>query len=92
MAIHPTAAIESGAKIGANVMVGAFAFIDAQTKIGDGCVIGPNSTILRFTTLGANCRVHAAPWWATFRKTYPSRNARASCGSAPTPSFARRLR
>jgi UDP-N-acetylglucosamine acyltransferase len=59
MAIHPTAVIESGAEIGANVTVGAFAFIDAQTNIGDGCVIGPNSTILRYTTLGANCRVHA---------------------------------
>lgn len=59
MAIHPTAVIEPGAEIGANVTIGPLAFIDAQTQIGDGCVIGPNATIFRYTTLGANCRVHA---------------------------------
>lgn len=59
MAIHPTAVIDSGAEMGANVTVGPFAFIDGHTRIGDNCVIGPNTTILRFTTLGANCRIHA---------------------------------
>ena len=59
MAIHPTAVIEPGAELDAEVTVGAFAYIDNQVKIGRGCVIGPRATILRYTRLGDYCRVHA---------------------------------
>jgi UDP-N-acetylglucosamine acyltransferase len=59
MSIHPTAVVDPGAVIGANVAIGPFAFIDRDTQIGDGCVIGPHSVILRYTSLGRNCRVHA---------------------------------
>ena len=59
MAIRPTAVVDSWAEIGVNFTVGLFAFTDSQTRIGDNCVIGPNTTIFRFTTLDADCRVHA---------------------------------
>lgn len=59
MAIHPTAIVESGSELGKDVTVGAFSYIEAGVKLGDGCVIGPHVTILRHTSLGANCRVHA---------------------------------
>ena len=59
MSIHPTAVVDPGAVIGANVTVGPFAFIDRDTQVGEGCVIGPHSAILRYTSLGCNCRVHA---------------------------------
>lgn len=59
MTIHPTAVIESGCKLGDNVTVGAFSYIEPEVLIGDGCVIGSHVTILRHTTLGAGCRVHA---------------------------------
>ncbi|EKQ70257.1 acyl-(acyl-carrier-protein)--UDP-N-acetylglucosamine O-acyltransferase [Leptolyngbyaceae cyanobacterium JSC-12] len=58
MAIHPTAVIEPGAELGDNVTVGAFSYIEPDVKIGDRCVIGPHVTILRYTQLGAGCRVH----------------------------------
>jgi UDP-N-acetylglucosamine acyltransferase len=57
--IHPTAVIESGAQLGEDVTVGAFAFIDSHVQIGDRTIIAPHATILRYTTLGSDCQVHA---------------------------------
>jgi UDP-N-acetylglucosamine acyltransferase len=59
MAIHPTAVIEPGASLGANVTVGPFTYIDHDVQIGDGCLLGAHVTVLRYTTLGKNCQVHA---------------------------------
>lgn len=59
MSIHPTAAIESGAKIGENVKIGAFTYIDRDVEIGNACEIGSHVTILRYTRLGNGCQVHA---------------------------------
>lgn len=59
MVIHPTAVIESNARLGSNVTVGPFSYIDHDVKIGDGCVIGPHVTILRYSSLGSGCQVHA---------------------------------
>ena len=57
--IHQTAAIDPKAELGTHVTVSPFAYIESGVRIGDGCVIGPHVAILRYTTLGANCRVHA---------------------------------
>jgi UDP-N-acetylglucosamine acyltransferase len=57
--IHGTAVIDPGAKLGKDVSVGPFAYIERDVQIGDGCVIGPHVCILRYTTLGEKCRVHA---------------------------------
>lgn len=57
--IHPTAIVEPGAQLGESVTIGPFGYVENDVTIGDGCVIGPRVTILRYTTLGANCRVHS---------------------------------
>ncbi|MFL5762564.1 MAG: acyl-ACP--UDP-N-acetylglucosamine O-acyltransferase [Bacteroidia bacterium] len=49
--IHP------GAKIGANVTVSPFSFIDDNVVIGDGTWIGPNVTIFSGARIGKNCRI-----------------------------------
>lgn len=51
-AIHPSAVIESGAKLGANVRVGAFAYIGDDVEIGDGTVIGPHCSVSGPTRIG----------------------------------------
>jgi len=59
MTIHPTAVVEAGAQLGKNVQVGAFSYIDHDVQIGDGCVIGSHVTVMRYTSLGTGCQVHA---------------------------------
>jgi UDP-N-acetylglucosamine acyltransferase len=49
--IHP------GAKIGANVTVSPFSYIDDNTVIGDGTWIGPNVTIFAGARIGKNCKI-----------------------------------
>ena len=49
--IHPEA------KLGANVTVEPFAYIDKNVEIGDGTWIGPNSTILYGARIGKNCKI-----------------------------------
>ena len=52
MSIHPTAVVDPGAVIGAGVTVGPFAFVDRDTRIGEGCVIGAGSARPRHQILG----------------------------------------
>jgi len=59
MLIHPTAVVDPKAELGKNVRIGAFAYVEADVKLGDGCVLGSHVTILRHTTIGENCQVHA---------------------------------
>lgn len=57
--IHKTAVVDPGAEIGENVAVGPFSIIEGDVKIGAGCTIGPHVSIMRYTTMGENCKVHA---------------------------------
>ncbi len=60
--IHPTAVIDPGAKLGANVRVGAFTLIGPDVEIGDGTEIGPHCSIHGPTRIGRDNRFigHAA--------------------------------
>ena len=49
--IHPNA------KIGKDVVVSPFSFIDDNVTIGDGTWIGPNVTIFSGARIGKNCRI-----------------------------------
>ena len=51
--IHPDA------KIGENVIIEPFAYIDRDTEIGNGCWIGPNACIWEGSRIGDNCKVYA---------------------------------
>mgnify|MGYP000913296514 CR=1 FL=1 len=56
--IHPTAIISSGARLGANVEVGAYSIIGEQVEIGDNTVIGPHVVISGRTRIGCDNRVY----------------------------------
>ena len=52
MKIHPTAVIEDGAVLGAEVEVGPFAFVGSQVVVGSGCRIFAHAAITGPVTLG----------------------------------------
>lgn len=58
MTIHPTAIVEDGAQIGADVSIGAYSIIGPQVVIGDDCVIGPHAVVTGRTRIGKNCRIY----------------------------------
>jgi len=57
--IHPTAVVSSKARLADGVSIGPFCVIDDNVEIGAGSALGPHVTLLPYTSLGANCRVHA---------------------------------
>lgn len=58
MRIHPSAIVSPQARIGQGVVIGPHAVIEGDVAIGEGCQIGAHAVIRRFTTLGAQNRVH----------------------------------
>jgi UDP-N-acetylglucosamine acyltransferase len=52
--IHPTACVDSSARLSDDVQVGPHAFIDADVVIGPGTRIGHGVHVGRWTTIGAN--------------------------------------
>ena len=55
--IHPSAVIENGAILGANISVGPFAYIGAKVKIGDNTTVASHAVIEGDTTIGKNNRI-----------------------------------
>ncbi len=55
--IHPTALVDQGARLGADVEVGPFAIVGPGVTVGAGCRIGPHATLERNVRLGAGARV-----------------------------------
>ena len=55
--IHPTAIVEPGAQLGADVQIGAYAFIGRQVVLGDRCVVHHHGNIEGHTFLGPECEV-----------------------------------
>ena len=65
MNVHPTAVVEDGARIGADVRIGPFCVIGPEVRIGDGCILhshvciegdthlGPENEIWPFVNLGS---------------------------------------
>jgi UDP-3-O-[3-hydroxymyristoyl] glucosamine N-acyltransferase len=56
--IHPTAVIETSAKIGSDVYIGPYSYIGENCIIGDGCSVYPNVYIGDNTKLGTNCTIN----------------------------------
>ena len=50
--IHPTAIVEPGARIGANVQIGPYSIIGPNVEIGDNTIIGPHVVINGHTRIG----------------------------------------
>ena len=57
MKIHPTAIIEDGAVLGADVEVGPYATIGKDVKIGDGTRVMQGAIIDGHSTIGSNCQI-----------------------------------
>jgi UDP-N-acetylglucosamine acyltransferase len=57
-AIHPTAVVDAGARIGDGVDIGAYAVIGPHVEIGAGSIIGPHAVVDGHTRLGANNHVY----------------------------------
>lgn len=55
--IHPLATVHPGAKLGDNVEVGPYVYIDDNVEIGDGCKILPHATIFSYVKMGCDCTV-----------------------------------
>lgn len=58
MKIHPTALVDSRARIAADVEIGPHAVIGEHVEIGAGCWIGAHTIITGHTRLGVNNRVY----------------------------------
>ena len=56
--VHSTAVVESGAKIGNNVSIGAYSFIGPGVTIKDNAKIAQNVVIVGNTTIGENTTVY----------------------------------
>ena len=55
--IHATAVIDAGARLAADVEVGAYSVIGADVEIGAGTVIGPHVVIMGPTRIGRDNRI-----------------------------------
>lgn len=55
--IHPAAIVDSGARIGANVDIGAYSIIGPDVEIGDDTEIGPHVVIKGHTRIGRENRI-----------------------------------
>ncbi|MGA9394956.1 MAG: acyl-ACP--UDP-N-acetylglucosamine O-acyltransferase [Azonexus sp.] len=55
--IHPTAIVDPGARIGANVAIGPYSIIGSDVEIGDNTEIGPHVVIKGHTRIGRDNRV-----------------------------------
>ena len=57
MLIHPTAIVDSGARLAPDVTVGPYTIIDSHVEIGAGTNIGPHAVITGHTRIGKNNRI-----------------------------------
>lgn len=58
MKIHPTAIVDPGAELGADVVVGPYSVIDAHVEVGARTVIGPHVHLTGYTSIGEDCAIH----------------------------------
>ena len=56
-AIHPTAIVHPGAKLGSGVEIGAYSLVGEHVEIGDGTRIGPHVIVNGHTRIGSGNRI-----------------------------------
>lgn len=57
MGVHATAIVDPRARLGADVEIGAYAFVGPDVELGDGCCVHHHATVDGHTRLGAGCQV-----------------------------------
>lgn len=55
--IHPTAIIETGARLGENVRIGPFCIVGADVQLGEGCELISHAVVTGRTTIGPRARI-----------------------------------
>src|SRR6185436_21043930 len=55
--VHPTAIIEDGAKVGADVRVGPYCVVGSEVALGDGVELMSHVVVAGRTTIGARTRI-----------------------------------
>jgi UDP-N-acetylglucosamine acyltransferase len=58
-AIHSTAIVEDGARLGENVRIGAFSTIGPDVVLGDGVIVHSHAVVTGRTQIGAGSQIHA---------------------------------
>ena len=58
MAIHPTAVVEAGAKLGAGVEIGPFCHVGPLVTLGDGVTLQSHISVTGVTTVGEGCKIY----------------------------------
>jgi len=56
--IHPTAIIEDGARLGADVQVGPYCHVGPQVELGDGVVLVSHVVVAGITVVGSGTRIY----------------------------------
>ncbi len=56
-AIHPTAIVHPGARLGKDVEIGAYSLVGEHVEVGDGTRVGPHVVIAGHTRIGAANRI-----------------------------------
>ncbi|MBQ6253589.1 MAG: acyl-ACP--UDP-N-acetylglucosamine O-acyltransferase [Bacteroidales bacterium] len=56
--ISNLASVSPKAKLGDNIEIGPFAFVDDDVEIGDGCKIFPHATVFQYVKMGKNCQIY----------------------------------
>jgi UDP-N-acetylglucosamine acyltransferase len=56
--IHPTAIVEDGAVLGADVKLGAYSVVGPHARIGDGTELMAHAVVDGHTTVGSECVIH----------------------------------
>ena len=57
--VHPTAVVESGARLAADVEVGAHAFVGPEVELSSGVILLPHAVVTGRTQIGERTRVHS---------------------------------
>jgi len=57
MKIHPTAIVEDGAVLGADVEIGPYAHVGKDVRLGDGVIVRQGAIIDGHTTIGTQCQI-----------------------------------
>ncbi|WP_374298396.1 acyl-ACP--UDP-N-acetylglucosamine O-acyltransferase [Ferrovibrio sp.] len=55
--IHPSAVIEDGAKLGADVRIGPFCQVGSSVELGDGVVLVSHAVVAGFTSVGSGTKI-----------------------------------
>ena len=55
--IHPLSCVSPKARLGDNIEIGPYVFVDDEVEIGDGCRLLPHAVIFSYVKMGCDCTV-----------------------------------